>query len=630
MKKPKLQFDKKAVLDFLAEHGEKIAFACVACCFLYFLYAAFTLKRYAKTPNDLLVKAEQADQSIRNGESEVKRKWKDVERIIEGLIKDPVTVKPYTLQVAWNPRVPDPANRRDQPDVYPVTGLRGVAGRSSFQKANPGAGGAVGPGAMGGPGTVDTGRVGARYVLVTGAVDFQKQLNEFERRFQDTVKPQNVQLYDRPTYFFYWVRRAEVTSGADDPTKLKWEQPYRSLEAEQRRFISVGNNMSQGGDVTTANYLDQRISFPLPERGDGRPWGKEAAHVPEVPFVVSRPDAAMPGVLPTEPIDPTKPDLPKDPNKPDMPDMPAAPGMPGGPGNFAGPGFPGGEGPMPLPAPGMPHGGAMGFNPGEGGPMMPGMMGMAAESAPYKLFRFFDFNVEPGKRYRYQVRIALYNPNHKVPPQYLVDKLQKQIKEGNWEMFILSDWSEPSDEIVVPRDDRLLAVSVEQTSRKESAKVMAIHWNKKTGSEVADEFEVQPGAVVNFFKQDLPTVNTAALPVPGPMPGGEFEGLGGFGGPAPGKAPGVAAPARETIDYITDMLVMDVRGGGGLPGRNKDLKRPSEIFLLDSSGNFQVRSNVEDLEECQRLRGVPIPGPMMGPGMPPGMPVPGGPGGLHM
>jgi hypothetical protein len=37
----------------------------------------------------------------------------------------------------------------------------------------------------------------------------------------------------------------------------------------------------------------------------------------------------------------------------------------------------------------------------------------------YRLFRFVDTTVEIGKAYRYRVRLSLWNPNYKLPTQYL-------------------------------------------------------------------------------------------------------------------------------------------------------------------------------------------------------------------
>ena len=62
-----------------------------------------------------------------------------------------------------------------------------------------------------------------------------------------------------------------------------------------------------------------------------------------------------------------------------------------------------------------------------------------------KLFRFFDFSAQPGKSYRYRVRLVLRNPNHNVPAQYLTNA---QLAKGETRV---SPWSEPSDIVTIPR-----------------------------------------------------------------------------------------------------------------------------------------------------------------------------------
>ena len=81
----------------------------------------------------------------------------------------------------------------------------------------------------------------------------------------------------------------------------------------------------------------------------------------------------------------------------------------------AGPGF---ESPLDVPQPGQPA-------PPMPQPMVPGTRvdaaGRPVVDIDYRLFRFVDTNVEIGKAYRYRVRLSLWNPNYKLPTQYLAD-----------------------------------------------------------------------------------------------------------------------------------------------------------------------------------------------------------------
>jgi hypothetical protein len=85
----------------------------------------------------------------------------------------------------------------------------------------------------------------------------------------------------------------------------------------------------------------------------------------------------------------------------------------------------------------------------------------------------------------------------------------------------------------------------------------------------------------------------------------------------------------ELVDYVTDVLVLDLRGGDRLAGKNR-LAWPGEMLLMDPDGNLQVRSDVDDTAACVAQRNAPSAQPGMGSpmGMPgmggPGMPGPGG------
>ena len=49
-------------------------------------------------------------------------------------------------------------------------------------------------------------------------------------------------------------------------------------------------------------------------------------------------------------------------------------------------------------------------------PQRPGGQGdPAGPKRDYRLFRFIDYTVEPGKQYRYRVKLTLQNPNRDVP-----------------------------------------------------------------------------------------------------------------------------------------------------------------------------------------------------------------------
>ncbi len=69
----------------------------------------------------------------------------------------------------------------------------------------------------------------------------------------------------------------------------------------------------------------------------------------------------------------------------------------------------------------------------------------------YKLFRCFDFSVQPGRTYRYRVRLVLDNPNYNVGAQYLANAA---LAKGATRP---SPWSDPSSEVNIPRGFSMLA-----------------------------------------------------------------------------------------------------------------------------------------------------------------------------
>jgi hypothetical protein len=297
--------------------------------------------------------------------------------------------------------------------------------------------------------------------------------------------------------------------------------------------------------------------------------------------------------------------------------------------------MPGMEGMMP---------GMEGMMPGVG-PMRPGQM--PQKLITHRLFRFIDRSVEPGKRYRYRVRLMLTNPNYGQNPRFL-----ERLELGK-SRYITTDWSEPTGVIEVPRDDRLLVRSVKPAIRITQEPVATVHlikWVNEEGIEADKEVEkAVRGQLLDFPGCKFPEEERKPRPrpkrddrnpIPGMPPGMEDMGMlmGPEAGGEPPEAtmptmPGVPGFEKEPIDvdYETDSLILDVRGGHrvdlrlyerGGANANPDLNAPSEVLILDPEGKLTVRSDLADEAEYDKLQerkegpqGMMGPG-MMGPGMP--------------
>ena len=86
----------------------------------------------------------------------------------------------------------------------------------------------------------------------------------------------------------------------------------------------------------------------------------------------------------------------------------------------------------------------------------PNPQAQAAKATPvgpkhdHHLFRFVDYTVEPGKRYRYRVKLLLHNPNVDLPDQYLKEPAVSHTPT------LETDWSQPSPVVSVPRGYNVL------------------------------------------------------------------------------------------------------------------------------------------------------------------------------
>lgn len=184
----------------------------------------------------------------------------------------------------------------------------------------------------------------------------------------------------------------------------------------------------------------------------------------------------------------------------------------------------------------------------------------ASPRIEYKQFRFFDFTVEPGKTYRYRVRLVLRNPNYGVAARYLESK---DLAVGETR---LTEWSEPTEKVFVPHGSEILAGEVNPASGSRDATVslMVSQFEKEKGVEVARLFNVPRGTFANFSEE---------VPVPSPR----------------------GAPSMGEARFATDSLIVDFIGGERLLLGGKPKKSPGRLLVLGPDGNLAIRSQVKDL-----------------------------------
>lgn len=439
MKRPSISFNKDALLDFLLRHGEKFAIVFVGLGAAWLAWCGINALRLES------VQPSQLPQSIQSGATQANTH-------IGAVAEPPPDLLPphpsLTAEIdGWRQAKPEearglaildkplfePLAGRPKPAVLAVKDLRAVSGiavlevrQAAAGAGTPADGRAGRPARPGRPSAPEQpeaeqppaepsgqpGRV-VPYVLVTGLIPVAAQQGEFDRKFAE-VGFRDPKL-DTPVWTDFDVERAVVEGG-----KEAWQKLDQATVLKQRIAqwaAAEANRVPPVFQLAAEQDGRDRKATPfgfcglLPTRID-EPWGSEQFH----PLVLE----AIRKELAT-----------------------AAPGQPAAVEQQPPPGFvEGSDGPAALtPAP-------------TNQPLPDGGPHPAAEhpQAPQeRMFRFIDTSVEPGKAYRYRVRLKLRNPNFGLDPQLLAEPALAADQQ------LASPPSEPTAAVRVPDPIAVLA-----------------------------------------------------------------------------------------------------------------------------------------------------------------------------
>ncbi len=631
--KVKVKLDVKTLQELLLQNVEKIGLGVVALIFLLMVYSAFTkVDSYKRTPEQLI-------QAVQQGEGTIEGTPPETDLIVQNydaraeLSRIPIKVEGYGTEKPLTPPLFKLRSLRPAPPLLAVHKLRGKADVGAVQMvATPeeiAAGGAnpIGEGMFpGGPRPAMTGSVnevrGQRWIVLTALVPIEKQERAFIEAFRSSkyFDSQN----DVPRYLGYWVERVEV-AGPSGAANIDWKKARKIQSSKAMKEAMSKWAQSGGTEVVEQKYLHERLVFPLAPL-IGSQWNENVAHPKEIPILSTGATGMGRG-------------------------MGMGMGVPGGRGGMGGEfpggrgrlgGMPGGMGREGFGRPGgMPNAEDDPFNTEKNNPLGPDPADaekIAEQNKPPSnlLLRFFDFNVEPGRHYVYRVRLGLQNPNYKLKLALLnnptlADKYCLETK-----------WSDPSSVVSVPRDTRVLAVSVSpgRANRDPTGRVMLAKWVQRRGFLAHDEFTVERGQTLNFPDKKFRRVEDGnrmrgamgRMMPPNPM---GLEGLGGmppgagrtpparprprpgagrhrgmedmprpempFGGP--GRMPTPTAAGKEwLVNYYSRAIAIDFRGGENLSGRRgSGLTSLGEILLLDADGNLVVHNELDDRPDRDKI-----------------------------
>lgn len=102
------------------------------------------------------------------------------------------------------------------------------------------------------------------------------------------------------------------------------------------------------------------------------------------------------------------------------------------------------------------------------------------------LFRYIDFAVEPGKTYRYRVRLVLNNPNYGRLPSEANG--QPVVVEGETRT---TEWSNPTKPVTIERDVYYFVKDVD--AKRGKTRVSVFQWDTKLGTTVNADLDLYPG-----------------------------------------------------------------------------------------------------------------------------------------
>jgi hypothetical protein len=108
------------------------------------------------------------------------------------------------------------------------------------------------------------------------------------------------------------------------------------------------------------------------------------------------------------------------------------------------------------------------------------------------LFRYFDFDVEPGECYRYRVKLIVENPSFEVSFVSAPTVAEGATRE--------TDWSVPSPPVVVQKDVEYALTKATPPNSHDIAELKVVQFDTDLGTLIMDTLRVGYGAYVGTLK----------------------------------------------------------------------------------------------------------------------------------
>ncbi|MDR2440418.1 MAG: hypothetical protein LBE12_13740 [Planctomycetaceae bacterium] len=594
--------NKKKKLDiglFFTENIEKIILILVIPLAIYIAYLGTQYEPLAWQPDALVKAADSANNTIKTSERkavdegvsiityDVKATW----------IKAKIRSDYYHTETQWLPSLFPEKNKRSAVSVFPVRELKAQPGLGavSINSASPLAIQAVetGSSTMTNSAATNT-RIGERWAIVTGLIPIREQLNLYVDKFSSSVLPDA--LRDMPTYILYDVERAEIVPG-ENLDNLKWQRLDFLTEFLKKRSLWSGNAVDPVDPIFFAPQVPGKFPMAYPLPPVTKKFNEEVARPPFIPMLT---DSQMEELKQSEKINERIRKEMFDIKPEDILDNPF-----GGSESRIGSGS-----------------GGMDRNMTQGRNRRTRQSTTEPEEEEIKpvqvdnyLFRFLDFKVEPGKTYRYRVRLYLANPNYKLAPNYLEDETLSK------EPYLITEFSAPSNEVSIPLESRVLTTNVFAADPKQpwtepATSIMAVHFDLMDGSEWYVERErVYRGSTINYKNQEVTnpllekqtSISDMESSSP-PTRSAPRRTTPSSSKPSTANTKNTENKTLKRLNIVSEVCVLDMKGGESLykiptaAQKAPDLRSPGKVMVLEPSGNILIRAVNSDLLEVESIK----------------------------
>lgn len=527
--------------QFALQHGEKIGMIVVGLIVVACLALTNWASEYTGTPGSLIDQAEKVDRQVKQNQWTDDRKKEFLPYLTADgelqKVTSEIDLTAYDWSNPLSPRVHEKQLAADEPDWLSVVGLKahygqmpmGVVGlppatepAADEAKPKPAKGDKkknkpeelpMPPAAAGWGGGSPAKNAssaekvrGVRFNVLVGVVEVQKQQRLLFQKLHLASPPQAAA---RLKYVAFRVQRQRAVPGADP-----WTGPWKDLSTEASMDV-LGEASDFDSELVAAKYTHVEFTSPLPHRLDSD-WDPNQVVHPRIPTLTEdeqeqeriKNEAALKTIAETEDADDGTTEvrrgvfsrIQKDANgirkratstdagSKRLREVEAELRQDLGMGNNV-PGrrpMEGGRGPMGV---------------GMGGG--PGAQQGADTGADLLLFRYFDFDIEPGECYRYRVQLIVENPSFQ---QIFVSS--PPVAEGE---FRETPWSAPSPPAVVDRDVEYALTKVQATRGKyDGAELNVVQFDTSLGTFIMDTFKVAYGAFVGTEKKKTMHLDVAA------------------------------------------------------------------------------------------------------------------------